>query len=93
MATLLIMKELNGILTTIRDVLSYKIYDSDTTHIAISTLLIIIVGLVAITYILKLVRRLVTAKLPEEDKNKFEGWGVENEPAKPEQSATHCNRR
>ncbi|MGF1560153.1 MAG: mechanosensitive ion channel family protein, partial [Flavobacteriaceae bacterium] len=46
--------------------------DSDTTHISISTLLIIIVALIAITYILKLVRRLVTAKLPEEDKNKFE---------------------
>lgn len=72
MASLLIMKELNGILTAIRDVLSYKIYDSDTTHISISTLLIIIVALIAITYILKLVRRLVTAKLPEEDKNKFE---------------------
>ncbi|MGB5819730.1 MAG: mechanosensitive ion channel domain-containing protein [Saonia sp.] len=66
------MEKLRSIFTAIKDFLSYKIYDSEDTHIAISTLLIIIISIIVITYTLKLIRRLVTAKLPEEDKNKFE---------------------
>lgn len=66
------MERLQNILGAIKDFLLYKIYDSSEIHITIGTLLTIIVTLVVITYALKLVHRLVTAKLPEEDKNKFE---------------------
>ncbi|WP_411031397.1 mechanosensitive ion channel family protein [Spongiimicrobium sp. 3-5] len=66
------MEKLKGIFTAIKEFLLLKIYDSSDIHITIGTLLTIIVSLVLITYLLKLVRKLVTAKLPEEDKNKFE---------------------
>ncbi|MEL6916168.1 MAG: mechanosensitive ion channel domain-containing protein [Bacteroidota bacterium] len=66
------MERLQDIFSAIKSFLQYKIYDSDDIHITIGTLLTIIVALIIITYTLRLVRRLVTAKLPEEDKNKFE---------------------
>ncbi|MEK6154771.1 mechanosensitive ion channel domain-containing protein [Flavobacteriaceae bacterium 3-367] len=66
------MERLQNILGAIKDFLLYKIYDSAEIHITIGTLLTIIVTLIIITYTLRLIHRLVTAKLPEEDKNKFE---------------------
>lgn len=65
------MEKLQDILRVIREFLLYKIYDSDSAHITIATLLTIIISIVVVTYVLRLVQKLMTAKLPEEDKNKF----------------------
>lgn len=65
------MENLENALKTIKDFLSYRIYDTETVHLTVGTFLSIIIALVIVTYILRLVHRLVTAKLPEEDKNKF----------------------
>lgn len=66
------MEKLDHILTGLKDFLLYRIYDSDTVHLTIGTFLTIIVAIILVTYLLKLIHKLVTVKLPEEDKNKFE---------------------
>lgn len=66
------MKKVQSIFNSIKEVLSYPVLDNDTIHIRISTFLAIIITIIAVTYLLKVVRSLVTKKLPEEDKNKFE---------------------
>jgi len=66
------MKRLNEFFSNISDFLSHRIYDSDTVHITIGTFLTIIIAIIVVTYLLKLIHKLVTVKLPEEDKNKFE---------------------
>ncbi len=66
------MEKLETIFGAIRNVLSYQLFGGGMVHITIGTLLTIIVGVIAVTYFLKLIRKLVTTKLPEEDKNKFE---------------------
>jgi small-conductance mechanosensitive channel len=65
------MENLEKVLSTIKSFLSYRIYDTETVHLTIGTFLTIVIALIAVTYILKLIHRLITAKLPEEDKNKF----------------------
>ena len=65
------MEKLEGLFTGFKEFLSYRIYDTDTVHLKVGTFLAIVLALIIITYILKLIHRLVTAKLPEEDKNKF----------------------
>ncbi len=65
------MEKLENILSAVRDFLSYRIFDSDTVRITIATFLTIIVAIIVVTYLLRLIHKLVTAKLPEEDKNKF----------------------
>ncbi|TMM53198.1 mechanosensitive ion channel [Maribacter algarum] len=65
------MENLENVLKTIKDFLSYRIYDTETVHLTVGTFLSIIIALIIVTYVLRLVHRLVTAKLPEEDKNKF----------------------
>ncbi len=72
MVKILKMEKLEMVLKVIKDIFSYQFFESDVVHITIGTLLTIIVGVIAVTYFLKLIRKLVTAKLPEEDKNKFE---------------------
>lgn len=66
------MKRLEAIFQSIRDFLGWKIYDSETIHITISTFLTIIVAIILVTYLLRFINKLVSRKLPEEDKNKFE---------------------
>lgn len=56
----------------IKEFLSYKILDTETIHITVSTFFTIIITIVCVTYLLKFARKLFTAKLPEEDRNKFE---------------------
>ncbi|NNE02100.1 MAG: mechanosensitive ion channel [Eudoraea sp.] len=65
------MEKVKSILSVIRDFLGYKIYDSESIHITIGTFLTIIVALIAVTYFLKIISKLVVKKLPIEDKNKF----------------------
>jgi len=65
------MDKVKNILTVLKDFLGYKIYDSESIHITIGTFLTIIVALIAVTYFLKIISKLVVKKLPLEDKNKF----------------------
>ncbi len=65
------MEQLNNIITGFKDFLNYKLYDGEIANISVGTLLLIIVGIIITSFILKIVQRLVTAKLPETDKNKF----------------------
>lgn len=66
------MEKLDSILSGLKDFLSFRLYDSDTVHLTIGTFLTIIVAIILVTYLLRLIHKLVTVKLPEEDKNKFE---------------------
>lgn len=66
------MERLESIFQSLKDFLGWKIYDSDTIHLTVGTFLTIIIAIVAVTFILKLINKLVSRKLPEEDKNKFE---------------------
>jgi len=65
------MEEIKNIAKIINEFLAFKIWDTDKVDITTGTLLTIIIAIIVVTYILKLVHKLVTAKLPEEDKNKF----------------------
>ncbi|MEA1787046.1 mechanosensitive ion channel [Arenibacter sp. GZD96] len=65
------MEEFKNILNGLGEILSYKIYQSEAIYISITTLIALIVSLVVITFLLKVVRKLVTSKLPDDDKNKF----------------------
>ncbi len=51
--------------------MSYDIFESDTIGITVGTLLTVIIALIIATFLLKLIHRLVTGKLPEQDQNKF----------------------
>jgi len=65
------MEKLDNILQGLKDFLSFKIIPWGDVNITVGTLLTIVVAIFLVTYILRFVHRLVTAKLPEEDKNKF----------------------
>lgn len=65
------MNTLQNILNVIKEILNTSLYASETVNISIGTLLIIITALVLVSFVLKLIKKLVNAKLPEEDKNKF----------------------
>lgn len=66
------MERIRSIFRSVSDFLRWKIYDSDTIHITIGTLLTIIIAVIIVTYLLRFINKLVSRKLPEEDKNKFE---------------------
>lgn len=66
------MEKIQNMLSGFKEFLEYKIYDSEAIHITVGTLLTIILAIIVVTFALKLIHRLITAKLPEEDKNKFE---------------------
>ncbi|NAS32624.1 mechanosensitive ion channel [Flavobacteriaceae bacterium R38] len=55
----------------IKDFLSLDIYKTEGVSITIGTFLLIIISCILAFYLLKLIRKLITSKLPEEDKNKF----------------------
>ncbi|MDL5511622.1 mechanosensitive ion channel [Arenibacter sp. M-2] len=65
------MEELKGIIKGLEEFLSYKIWPGDKVEITTATLLTIIVTIILVTYALKLIHKLITSKLPEEDRNKF----------------------
>lgn len=66
------MERLQNVFNALKEFLSYPILDNDTVHITVSTFLTIIIAIILVTYLLRFIHRLVTKKLPEEDKNKFE---------------------
>jgi len=53
------------------ELLNYNIELGDTGHISIKTILIVLIVFIITTFILKLVKKVVTRKLPPEDKLKF----------------------
>tara|TARA_R110002126_G_scaffold17175_1_gene67506 strand:+ start:2456 stop:3352 length:897 start_codon:yes stop_codon:yes gene_type:complete len=65
------MEELKGIFKGLDEFLAYKIWNGDKVDITAATFLTVIISLITVNYALKLFHKLVTAKLPEEDKNKF----------------------
>jgi len=66
------MNQIKDSIDGIKFFLNYSIYDSESVSITIKTILTVIIVLVIVTYILKFIHKLVTTKLPTEDKNKFE---------------------
>lgn len=65
------MEKFEEIISSIKDFLTYTIIDTKSFDITISTLLSIILVIIGVSFVLRLIHRIVTKKLPEEDKNKF----------------------
>lgn len=58
-------------LKEIIEILKFKLIDTKSIDFTIGNLLILLIALVGTSIILKLIRKIVTRKLPLEDKNKF----------------------
>lgn len=65
------MNAIQKFLGLIKNALTTPLFPSDTVHITTGTILLIITALIFVSYLLKLIKKIVNAKLPEEDKNKF----------------------
>ncbi|MCF8715099.1 mechanosensitive ion channel [Joostella atrarenae] len=66
------MKEIiSSIISNIKEFFSYPLYKGDSSTITIGTILAIVFSCVLAYYLLKLIRKLVTDKLPLDDKRKF----------------------
>ncbi|SHI48355.1 Mechanosensitive ion channel [Arenibacter nanhaiticus] len=65
------MEKILEFLKIIKDFLTYPIVNGEKVDITAGTFLTIIIAVVVVTYLLKIVHKVVTSKLPEEDKNKF----------------------
>ncbi|WP_273566230.1 mechanosensitive ion channel family protein [Maribacter halichondriae] len=65
------MDNLSDIGDAIKSFLNTSILDSNDIHINVGTLITIILALVVVSFILRVINRIVTKKLPLEDKNKF----------------------
>src|SRR5690606_26222144 len=65
------MEEIGNVFKALGKFLSYKIWPGDKVEITAGTFLTIIIAIILVTYTLKLVHKLITSKLPEEDRNKF----------------------
>ncbi len=65
------MENFEDFISSVKEFLSYKVLDTETIHITIGTFLILIGILFLANLLLKIINRVLTAKLPEEDKNKF----------------------
>jgi len=55
----------------LNDFLNHTFTFSDTVHISVKSILVVIVALLATSFVLKLIRKLITRKLPPIDKAKF----------------------
>ena len=65
------MEKFKEIISAIKDFLTYTIIDTESIDITISTVLSIILVIIGVSFVLRIINRFVTKKLPEEDKNKF----------------------
>lgn len=66
------MKEIiSSIISNIKEFFSYPLYKGDNSSITIGTILAIVFSCVLAYYLLKLIRKLITDKLPLDDKRKF----------------------
>lgn len=66
------MEKIQTFFQSIKDFLGWQIYESETIHLSVGTFLAIVIAIIIVTYVLRIVNKLVSRKLPEEDKNKFE---------------------
>jgi len=55
----------------INELLNYEFSFGESVHISVKAILVVIIALLIASYIIKLLRRLITRKLPPEDKVKF----------------------
>lgn len=53
------------------NLLNYKFIFSENTHISVKSILVVIAALILTSLLLKLIRKIITRKLPEQDKVKF----------------------
>jgi len=53
------------------EILNYEFTFSKDVHISVKAIIIVIVALIVTSFVLKLIRKLVTRKLPDDDKVKF----------------------
>lgn len=58
-------------LKTLKEIINYKLLDTDSINITVGTIVLLLVVLVGTSLLLKAIRILITRKLPNEDKNKF----------------------
>lgn len=58
-------------LKTLKDIINYKLLDTDSIDITVGTISLLLIVLVGTSLLLKGIRIIVTRKLPNEDKNKF----------------------
>jgi len=58
-------------LETFKEIINFKLIDTDSIDITIGTLVLLLIVLIFTSVLLKLIRVVVTRKLPLEDKNKF----------------------
>ncbi len=65
------MEVVKNIFNQLKEFLSWSIYQDKNVSITLGTILLILVSCVVAHYLLKLIRRIITAKLPLDDKNKF----------------------
>ena len=65
------IKTLRNFWEAIIGFLTKPIYESDTVHLTVGTLITIVVVIAAINVLLKIIKKVVNSRLAEEDKNKF----------------------
>lgn len=65
------MENVKNFISSLKEWLSYDLVDTETIHITVGTFLVLIAILIFSTFLLRIVHRIVVAKLPEGDKNKF----------------------
>lgn len=65
------MDQIIEIKNRILDILNYTFHFSESIKISVKGILILIISLIFASYFLKILRRLITRKLPEQDKVKF----------------------
>ena len=56
---------------TFRKIINFKLIDTDTIDITVGTFALLLIVLILTSFLLKLIRMVVTRKLPLEDKNRF----------------------
>lgn len=65
------MEKWNNLMQMLYDIFNYSLAYSETVQINVKGLLIIIFSIIIANYILKVIRKLMTSKLPDSDKLKF----------------------
>ena len=58
-------------LKQIVEILKFKLIDTKSIDFTLANVLVLVFALILTTIVLKLIRKIVTRKLPLEDKNKF----------------------
>ena len=60
-----------NVFETFRKIINFKLIDTDTIDITVGTFALLLIVLILTSFLLKLIRMVVTRKLPLEDKNRF----------------------